>query len=212
VIVAIDGPAGAGKSTVARALAKALGLVLLDTGAMYRAVTWCVLEAGVDTEDASACAALASTVELSFDSVGIVVDGVSREAEIRSREVDQAVSSVAAHPAVRAAIVPNQRAVARSGAVAEGRDTTTVVFPGAEHRFFLSASAEERARRRASQRGDGESIEEILADILRRDHLDSTREDSPLRRGEGVLIIDTDGFSADEVVAKLLDLIQRSPA
>jgi len=208
MIVAIDGPAGAGKSTVARSLAEALGLVLLDTGAMYRAITWLALDGGVDIHDAAACAALAAEVELSFDAAGVLVDGVSREAEIRSRQVDQAVSVVAAHPAVRAAIVPSQRAVAAAGAVAEGRDTTTVVFPGADHRFFLSATVEERARRRASQRGAGESLEEILADIQRRDHLDSTREDSPLKRGEGVLVVDTDGQSAEQVVAKLLDLIQ----
>jgi cytidylate kinase len=212
VIVAIDGPAGAGKSTVARALADALGLVLLDTGAMYRAVTWRVLESDVDIHDAAACASVAAEVQLSFDSVGIVVDGVSREQEIRSRAVDQAVSVVAAHPAVRAAIVPNQRVVAESGAVAEGRDTTTVVFPEADHRFFLSASARERARRRASQRGDGESIEVILADIQRRDHLDSTREDSPLKRGEGVMVVDTDGLSAEEVVSKLLDSVRGASA
>ena len=153
MIVAIDGPAGAGKSTVARALAEALGVALLDTGAMYRAVTWCALARGVDVQDEAACAALAADLEIGFDAVGVVVDGVQREAEIRSREVDQAVSVVAAHSLVRRAIVPTQRAVARDGAVAEGRDTTTVVFPGADYRFFLSASAEERARRRASQRG-----------------------------------------------------------
>jgi len=207
VIVAIDGPAGAGKSTVARSLAEALGLVLLDTGAMYRAITWLVLDSGLDIHDAAACAAVAAGAELSFDRRGVVVNGVSRESEIRSRVVDQAVSIVAAHPAVRAAIVPNQRAVAQGGAVAEGRDTTTVVFPGAEHRFFLSASAEERARRRAKQRGGTEAIEEILADIERRDHLDSTREDSPLKRGEGVLVVDTYGLSVDEVVSKLMGLI-----
>jgi len=207
VIVAIDGPAGAGKSTVARALADALGLVLLDTGAMYRAVTWRILDGDVDVHDAAACAEMAAETELGFDSVGILVDGVSREAEIRSRAVDQAVSIVAAHPAVRAAIVPNQRIVAETGAVAEGRDTTTVVFPGAEHRFFLSASAEERARRRAAQRGGDVSFEEILEDIQRRDHLDSTREDSPLKRGEGVLVVDTDGLSEAEVVSKLLEVI-----
>ena len=208
MIIAIDGPAGAGKSTVARSLADALGLVLLDTGAMYRAITWRILETGVDIHDAAACAVMAAETELGFDSVGIIVDGVSREAEIRSRAVDQAVSTVAAHPAVRAAIVPNQRVVAEAGAVAEGRDTTTVVFPGAEHRFFLSASAEERARRRATQRGGADSIEEILKDIQRRDHLDTTREDSPLKRGEGVLVVETDGLSAEEVVSKLLDVIR----
>jgi len=212
LIVAIDGPAGAGKSTVARALAEALGVALLDTGAMYRAVTWCALARGVDVQDEAACAALAADLEIGFDAVGVVVDGVQREAEIRSREVDQAVSVVAAHSLVRRAIVPTQRAVARDGAVAEGRDTTTVVFPGADYRFFLSASAEERARRRASQRGDAAGYEEILADIERRDHLDSTRADSPLIRGEGVVEVDTDGLSAQEVVEELLKVIHEPTA
>ena len=168
MIVAIDGPAGAGKSTVARSLAEALGLVLLDTGAMYRAITWSVLDAGLDIHDAAACAALAAEVELSFDAVGVLVDGVSREEEIRSREVDQAVSVVAAHPSVRAAIVPSQRAVAASGAVAEGRDTTTVVFPGADHRFFLSATVhlrELRWRPRAAVPTSGLSPDSNLSSL-----------------------------------------------
>lgn len=208
MIVAIDGPAGAGKSTVAKALAQALGLQLLDTGAMYRAITWRVLECGVEAENGEACAALASGTRLGFGPGGIEVDGVSRESEIRSIEVDRAVSTVAAHPAVRAAVVPLQRDVAAGGAVAEGRDTTTVVFPEAEHRFYLSASAEERARRRAEQRGGSEPFDSILADITHRDHLDSTREDSPLKRGAGVQVVETDGMDAAQVVALLLDAIR----
>ena len=208
MIVAIDGPAGAGKSTVAKALAEALGLQLLDTGAMYRAITWKALDRGMDVEDGEACAVLAAETRLGFDATGIVVDGVVRESEIRSVEVDRAVSALAAHPAVRAAIVPVQREVAADGAVAEGRDTTTVVFPEAEHRFYLSASAEERARRRALQRGGRESYESILADIERRDHQDSTRADSPLKRGAGVQVLETDGLDAAEVVAALLDVVR----
>ena len=211
MIVAIDGPAGAGKSTVARRCAEALGLDLLDTGAMYRAVTWEVLARGVDLHDEAGCAGVAAELELDFDEAGVLVDGVSREAEIRSREVDLAVSIVAAHSAVRRAIVPSQRKIASAGAVAEGRDTTTVVFPQADHRFFLSASAEERARRRAAQRGTGADYEEILADIQRRDRLDSTRADSPLTLGEGVIELCTDGLSADEVVEALLRLIRSAP-
>ena len=208
MIVAIDGPAGAGKSTGARALADTLGLALLDTGAMYRGITWKALELGIDIHDGAACSHLASEPQLRFDPAGIQVDGVGSEAEIRSREVDQAVSIVAAHPLVRAAIVPTQREVAGAGAVAEGRDTTTVVFPGADHRFFLLASPEERARRRCLQRGDESSFEEVLDGIRRRDHLDSTREDSPLKRGEGVIVVDTDGLNADEVAARLITAIR----
>lgn len=212
MIVAIDGPAGAGKSTVGKALAEALGLPLLDTGAMYRAITWKALDAGVEVTDAVSCTVLATDTRLSFGSGGIEVDGVLRENEIRSAAVDRAVSVLAAHPKVRAAIVPIQREVAAvaGGVVAEGRDTTTVVFPEAEHRFFLSATAEERARRRAAQRGGGEPIESILADIQRRDHLDSTRADSPLIRGEGVKVVETDGLGASEVVARLLGIVRES--
>lgn len=208
MIVAIDGPAGAGKSTVARALAETLGLELLDTGAMYRAITWKALNAGVDISDGEACGGVAAETRLGFNDEGVIVDGVHRESEIRSSEVDRAVSTVAAHPAVRRAIVPKQREVAADGAVAEGRDTTTVVFPRADHRFFLSASAQERARRRMTQRGGGESYDTILADIERRDHVDSTREDSPLKRGEGVIVVETDGLSASEVVAWMLQAIR----
>lgn len=208
MIIAIDGPAGVGKSTVAKALAETLGLQVLDTGAMYRAITWKALEAGLDVADGKACAELAVATRLSFGEEGIVVDGSLREREIRSPEVDRAVSVVAAHPALRAAIVPLQRHVALNGAVAEGRDTTTVVFPEAEHRFFLSASPEERARRREGQRGGGESYESILAEIQRRDHMDSTRADSPLKKGEGVCVVETDGLEAAEVVASVLASIR----
>ena len=208
MIVAIDGPAGVGKSTVAKALAAALGLRVLDTGAMYRAVTWKALAEGVDVGDGGACGSLAEGIQLGFGAEGIVIDGVGRESEIRSVEVDRAVSIVAAHSAVRAAIVPMQREIAVDGAVAEGRDTTTVVFPQAEHRFFLAASAEERSRRRAAQRGGEESLQSILAEIERRDRLDSTRADSPLRRGEGVRVVETDGLDAAGVVAEMLAVIR----
>ena len=210
MIIAVDGPAGAGKSTVAKALAIALGLPFLDTGAMYRAITWKVMEQALEVTDADACAALAQGTQLAFDGLGVVVDGVSREVEIRSAEVERAVSVVAAHSGVRAAIVPLQRAIAAEagGAVAEGRDTTTVVFPNADHRFFLSASAEERARRRTLQRGEEGSYEGILADIERRDHLDSTRADSPLVRGSGVIVVETGGLSVEEVLASMLSVVR----
>jgi len=222
MIVAIDGPAGAGKSTVAKALAGVLGVPFLDTGAMYRAITWKVLEDGFELADAEACASLARRTHLAFSAEGLCVDGVLRGAEIRSADVDKAVSIVAAHSGVRAAIVPLQREMAAEagGAVAEGRDVTTVVFPEADHRFFLSASAEERARRRTIQRclgeggagegGAGEGYELILAAIKRRDHLDSTRVDSPLMRGEGVSVVDTGTLEASEVVKLMLSIIKNS--
>ena len=212
MIVAIDGPAGAGKSTVARALASSLGLPFLDTGAMYRGITWKVLSEGLAITDGEACAALAMSTELSFGPEGLCVEGVLREDEIRSAEVDLAVSVVSAHSGVRGAIVPLQRAMAAEagGAVAEGRDVTTVVFPGADHRFFLSASAEERARRRTLQRGSEEGFEEILAAIKRRDHLDSTRADSPLLRGEGVSVVETGSLEANEVVELMLSIVRKA--
>lgn len=218
MIVAIDGPAGAGKSTVAKALAGVLGVPFLDTGAMYRAITWKVLEDGFELADAEACASLARRTHLAFSAEGLCVDGVLRGAEIRSADVDKAVSIVAAHSGVRAAIVPLQREMAAEagGAVAEGRDVTTVVFPEADHRFFLSASAEERARRRTMQRragedgAAGEGYELILAAIKRRDHLDSTRADSPLMRGEGVSVVDTGTLEASEVVKLMLSIIKNS--
>ena len=212
MIVAIDGPAGAGKSTVARALASSLGLPFLDTGAMYRGITWKVLSEGLSITDEEACAALAVSTELSFGPGGLCVEGVLREDEIRSAEVDRAVSVVSAHSGVREAIVPLQRAMAAEagGAVAEGRDVTTVVFPEADHRFFLAASAEERARRRTLQRGSGEDFEEVLSAIKRRDHLDSTRADSPLLQGEGVSVVETGRLEAKEVVELMLSIVRKA--
>jgi cytidylate kinase len=179
---------------------------------MYRAVTWRVLVEGEPIEDEATCGSLAMMTHLAFAPEGICVDGVLRELEIRSAEVDRAVSVVAAHPAVRAAIVPLQRGMAADagGAVAEGRDVTTVVFPEADHRFFLSASPEVRARRRSLQRGPEEVFEDVLAEIKRRDHLDSTRADSPLMRGEGVSVIETGGLGAREVVELMLSIIHKT--
>ena len=208
MIIAIDGPAGAGKSTVARRLARELGLLFLDTGALYRAVTWSALERGIALDDALAMGALTRSLALSFDQAGrVLVDGVAGEPHIRSPEVTANVSQVAAHPAVRAALLPLQRRFAHPhGLVAEGRDMGTVVFPHAELKVFLVASVEERARRRALEVGEPEAQGRIQSEIERRDHLDAMREDAPLCKAEDAVELDTDGLSQDEVVERLLHL------
>lgn len=213
MIIAIDGPAGAGKSTVARAVAAALGLEILDTGAMYRAVAWRALEAGVDPADAAACARIARSIDIAFDAEGLIrIDGHPGEPAIRSGPVTRAVSAVSAHPGVRAAIVPLQRARAASGrgVVAEGRDIGTVVFPDADHKFFVTASPEVRARRRARELGIPEKAEAILEDLRRRDHEDSTRPDSPLLRAGDAVLVDTDGLDASAAAEAILARV-RSP-
>jgi cytidylate kinase len=207
MIIAIDGPAGSGKSTVARALARALELSFLDSGAMYRAVTLAALEHDVDPMDAEGCAKIAHALKLEFDAQGrIHIDGRAGEPAIRGETVTRAVSSVSAHSLVRRAIVPQQRAEAarRGGIVAEGRDMGSVVFPEADFKFFLTASAQVRALRRARELGQEERVKEILADIELRDHLDSSRKDSPLVCAADALRIDTDELDADEVVRALL--------
>ena len=214
MIIAIDGPAGAGKSTVAQAVARELGLSFLDTGAMYRAVTLVVLQRGLDPADETACSAVAAEVHLDFDREGrILVDGQPGEPDVRSETVTRTVSAVSAHFGVREAVVARQRELCSQapedgGMVVEGRDTTTVVFPDATFKFFLEASASERARRRAAQTGREDEAEVIQRDIARRDRLDTTRAHAPLRKAEDARVIDTDRISVDEVVQKIVDVVR----
>jgi len=216
MIIAIDGPAGAGKSTVARSIADLLGWTYLDTGAMYRAVTLTVLKRGIDPSAEEACGEVARSLELAFDAQGrILIDGVPGEPGVRSHEVTGAVSTVSAHPAVRKAVVAVQRQLAEragdsegGGLVAEGRDTTTVVFPNAAHKFFLIATATERARRRARELNQEDRRTEIQADIERRDRLDATRAASPLRQAPDATVIDTEGLDAPAVVRAILAQLQ----
>lgn len=210
LVVAMDGPAGAGKSTVARNLAEALNVRFLDTGAMYRALTHLALERGIAMGDAARLGALAREVVLDFDAQGfILADGQPLESFVRSQAVTSAVSEVSAHGSVREAVVARQQEFGRewAGLVAEGRDTTTVVFPEAAFRFYLDASAGERARRRAAELGTPEDVAAIQADIERRDAHDSSRVHSPLRIGEGVTVVDTDRLRPEEVVGILLEVM-----
>ncbi len=210
--VAIDGPAGSGKSTAARVLAERLGLDRLDTGAMYRAVAWAALDRGVDPGDAAAVAALAGSLAIEVGD-RVVVGGVDATEAIRTPDVDRAVSAVAANPSVRRELVRRQRDwVAERGAgVLEGRDIGTVVLPGADVKVYLTASVEERARRRSSQlgaAGDGDAVASVAAALERRDRLDSGRADSPLVRPEDVaddaLLLDTTDLDPDAVADAVL--------
>lgn len=203
LIIAIDGPAGSGKSTIARAVATRLGLGYLDTGAMYRAVAFAAIRNGIDPADEAAVGELARRMRLEMDG-GVVVDGVDATAEIRGPEVSAVVSVVAAHPAVRAELRDRQRrwAAERGGGVVEGRDIGSVVFPEAVAKIYLDARPEVRARRRAAEHG-GEAPDAVAAwasNLVERDRLDTSRADSPLVAADGAVVIDTSDLGIEEVV------------
>ncbi|MDP9465345.1 MAG: (d)CMP kinase [Actinomycetota bacterium] len=208
-VIAIDGPAGAGKSTVARALAARLGLEYLDTGAMYRAVTFAAMGRGIDTADVDEVARLAREISLDVSEQGVLVDGVDATTEIRSREVTAAVSAVAANSGVRAELVQRQRRWAnqRGGGVLEGRDIGSVVFPDAELKLYLTATPRVRAERRVAEAGG--DVDEIEAAIARRDRYDSSRTDSPLVEAGGAIVVDTTGLSIDQVLRRIEELLER---
>jgi cytidylate kinase len=221
-VVAIDGPAGTGKSSVSRGLARRLGARYLDTGAMYRMVTLAVLRAGVDPADETMVAATAATAQLSVDYDPDVdrcfLDGEDVSALIRGDEVTRAVSAVSSVSAVRELLVGYQREMAHGdyGIVVEGRDIGTVVLPDADVKIFLTASAETRARRRNDQNvaaGSPDDYDGVLADVHRRDHFDSTRKVSPLRAADDAVVVDTSEMTEAKVVSHLLELVtQRSKA
>ena len=208
-VVAVDGPSGSGKSTVARGVATALGLEVLDTGAMYRAVTLAALDSALDLRDADACSEIAQRTRIELDGTTVLLDGRDVTADIRGPHVTGAVSIVSAHPGVREVLVDRQRAWVdeHGGGVVEGRDIGTVVFPDAAVKVFLTASDEERARRRqrderaAARDVDVDSVRESL---VRRDQLDSTRAVSPLRAAPDALVVDTTARTADDVVAEIV--------
>jgi cytidylate kinase len=208
-VIAIDGPAGSGKSTVARAVAERLGLEYLDTGAMYRSVAFAALRGDVDPADVDGVASLVPSLVIDVTGGVVLVDGVDASIEIRGPEVTRAVSVVAANPVVRTELVSRQRewAVRRGGGVIEGRDIGSVVFPDAVLKLYLTASAEERAGRRAKEVTDLD-YETVAADIARRDAFDQGREASPLTEAPDAVVVDTTGRSIDEIVDEVLSHLE----
>ena len=215
-VVAVDGPAGSGKSTVSRRLATTLGARYLDTGAMYRAATWAVLRDAVDLADQDAVAKVVATIDLHIridpEAPAVSVDGVDVDRAIRSPEVTAAVSAVAAVPAVREILVDRQRAIitAARRIVVEGRDIAAVVAPDANLKVFLTASVSERARRRSAETSAEQAA--TAADIERRDRLDSTRALDPLQKTEDAMVLDTTELGIDEVVARLVSSLSAAVA
>jgi len=217
-VVTIDGPSGAGKTTVSKRVAETAGMIRVDTGAMYRAVAFAARSFGVPWNDPVRLGTIARELDISFRTV----DGVSRvflsgddvSGAIRTPEMSMGASAGSVHGAVREALVAKQREMAREGGVVlEGRDTGTVVFPDAEVKFFLDAAAAVRARRRQLEISppDAQSFEEVLRDVLRRDVQDSTRERSPLRVPDGAVYIDTTTMTVDEVVGEMLRRLPGGP-
>ena len=205
MIIAIDGPAGAGKSTVARALAAALGFTYLDSGAMYRCVALVALREGADIDDAAVITAIATALRIELAGERVLLDGDDVSAAIREPRVSEASSRVSVHPGVREALVERQRDLIAGGRyVAEGRDIGTVVSPDSPLKVFLTASPEERARRRAAQTGEDPAA--VLAAQEERDRRDESRDHSALRAAADAVELDTTDLSQDEVVARIADL------
>jgi len=214
-VVAIDGPSGAGKGTIARAVATRLRYRHIDTGAMYRAVAWKAIHDGTDLSDEAALSAVASGVVLDVGEGRVRVDDHDVAAAIRTPEIDAAAAAVARQPRVRAALIARQRALGRSGGIVmEGRDIGTVVFPDADVKIFLDASPEERARRRAADpshtAGRGTSaLQDVATALEERDRSDRTRAASPLKQAEDAVVIDTTALSIDEAVEQVMAIVEK---
>lgn len=219
-IIAIDGPAASGKSTIGLRLANALGYLFFDTGVMYRAITWLVLERGIDVQDHSAVTALAEKVQIDIAPASkqdgracdVLVDGQDITWEIRTRRVDENVSIVAAYPGVRRALSQQQRRIGQRGKIVMvGRDIGTVVLPEADLKIYLDATAEERAKRRYDEiiaRGGKPNYDEILQRVRERDRIDSTRDVAPLKAAEDAIVLDSDQLNADQVFEQVLALVK----
>jgi cytidylate kinase len=215
LIIAIDGPSGAGKTTLGRMLARELNLLYIDTGSMYRAVALAVMESSISSNDDVAVGSLAARVSIDLqgepDSLQITLEGRDVTEEIRSEEVTHLSSIISAIPEVRRAMVERQREMGEGGAVLNGRDIGTVVFPDAEVKFFLTAVPEERAKRRFIEEhahDSGVSFDETFADMSERDQRDATRSDSPLAKAKDAIVVDSTGLSINEVFEQMMDVIR----
>ncbi|HBB88323.1 MAG TPA: (d)CMP kinase [Blastocatellia bacterium] len=215
LIIAIDGPSGAGKSTLGVMLARALNLLYIDTGSMYRAVALAVMESSINSNDDLAVGSLAARVDIDLagdpEALKVTLEGRDVTDEIRSDEVTEMSSIVSAIPQVRRAMVQRQRELGRRGAVMNGRDIGTVVFPDADIKFFLTAVPQERAERRFNEeraQDTNANFEETFADMAERDRRDETRADSPLKVADDAIVIDSTGLSIDEVFAKMMAAVQ----
>lgn len=218
MIVAIDGPAGAGKSTIARQVAERLDFQLIDTGAIYRTVAWRAVEDGLDLDAADAVAELAASIQFDFkrNDAGenkLICDGRVMGTEIRTPQISLASSQVSSHPELRDVLLQIQRDLGeRASSVLEGRDIGTVVFPNADVKIFLTASNEIRAQRRVDQmqeRGESAEYADVLAEIVERDRRDSERATAPLKRAEDATDLDTSELNIEQVVARILEIVER---
>jgi len=213
MIIAIDGPSASGKSTLGRLLARALSLLYIDTGSMYRAVALAIIEANIDPSDKEAVATLANELDIDLagdpDSLEVWLNGRDVTDQIRTESVTEMSSIVSSIPAVRRAMVKRQRALGKRGAVLNGRDIGTVVFPDADFKFFLTANPNERAERRykEDEATSNSTLAETLADITERDRRDSTRADSPLKAADDAVIVDSTGKSIDEVFREMMERV-----
>lgn len=217
MIIAIDGPSGAGKSTLGRMLARALGLLYIDTGSMYRAVALAVMESSVNASDDIAVGSLARRIDIDLqgdpESLRVTLDGRDVTEAIRGDDVTRMASVISAIPEVRRAMVERQREMGRRGAVLNGRDIGTVVFPDADVKFFLTAIPEERAQRRFAEEREQDrraNLAETLADMTERDRRDTTRADSPLKIADDAVVIDSTGLSVPEVFERMMAVVRES--